>query len=93
MRWTNFSARPSFAMEKQNQIKRTLEETGSIETIRRLLADGEHASRSSLAEAACQHFGFLDPRMRTQTAGCVKALRELVTSNVDSTTAYGRCVR
>jgi Domain of unknown function (DUF4338)/Transposase DNA-binding/Transposase DDE domain len=64
-------------METQNQIKRTLEQPGSIETIRRLLADGEHASRSSLAEATCQHFGFLDPRMRTQTAGCVKALREL----------------
>ena len=64
-------------MEKQNQIKRTLEEPGSIETIRRLLADGEHASRYSLAEATCQHFGFLDPRMRSQTAGCVKALREL----------------
>jgi hypothetical protein len=64
-------------MEKQNQIKRTLGQPGSIEAIRQLLADGEHASRSSLAEATCQHFGFLDARMRTQTAGCVKALREL----------------
>jgi hypothetical protein len=64
-------------MDKQNQIKRTLGQPGSIEAIRRLLADGEHASRSSLAEATCQHFGFLDARLRTQTAGCVKALREL----------------
>jgi Domain of unknown function (DUF4338)/Transposase DNA-binding/Transposase DDE domain len=64
-------------MEKQNQIKRTLGLPGSIESIRRLLADTAHASRSSLAEATCQHFGFFDARLRTQTAGCVKALREL----------------
>ena len=25
----------------------------------------------------CQHFGFFDARQRTQTGGCVKALREL----------------
>jgi hypothetical protein len=64
-------------MEKQNQIKRTLAQQGSIEAVRGLLDDGGHESRSSLAEAVCGHFGFLDARLRTQTAGCVKALREL----------------
>lgn len=64
-------------MEKQNQIKQTLSRQGSIEAIRRLLDDEVHANRSSLAEAVCQQFGFLDARLRAQTAGCVKALREL----------------
>lgn len=64
-------------MEKQNQIKRTLARQCSIETIRGLLDSDEHANRSSLAEAVCHHFGFLDARLRAQTAGCVKALREL----------------
>lgn len=64
-------------MEEQNQIKRTLATPESIELIRRLLADGTHANRSSLAQATCDHFGFLDARGRAQTAGCVKALREL----------------
>src|ERR1700736_1801256 len=64
-------------MEKQNQIKRTLAQQGSIEIVRRLLDDDVHANRSSLAQAVCQHFGFLDARLRAQTAGCVKALREL----------------
>ena len=64
-------------MEKQNDIKRTLAQRGAIEIVRRLLDDDEHANRSSLARAVCQHFGFLDARRRAQTAGCVKALREL----------------
>lgn len=64
-------------MEKQNQIKLTLSRQGSIETIRRLLDDDVHKDRSSLAKSVCQHFGFLDARLRAQTAGCVKALREL----------------
>jgi hypothetical protein len=64
-------------MEKQNQIKRTLSQHGSIETICRLLDDKAHRHRSSFAEAVCQHFGFLDARARAQTSGCVKALREL----------------
>src|SRR5439155_10978762 len=29
------------------------------------------------AESVCRQFGFVDARQRTQTAGCVKALREL----------------
>ncbi len=45
--------------------------------IRRLLAYGTHANRSSVARATCEHFGFVDARGRAQTAGCVKALREL----------------
>ena len=64
-------------MERQHQIKRTLATPESIEVIRRLLADGSHANRSALARATCSHFGFVDARGRAQTAGCVKALREL----------------
>ena len=64
-------------METQNQIKRRLCEPGSIETIRRLLDDDVPKNRSSLAAAVCQQFGFFDARWRAQTAGCVKALREL----------------
>ena len=64
-------------MEAQSQIKRTLSEPQSIDSIRRLLAAGSHASRSSLAQAACGHFGFFDARGHAQSAGCIKALREL----------------
>ena len=64
-------------MDAQNEIKRTLKQETSIEIIRGLLAQQVHRSRSSVAESVCQHFGFLDARQRTQTAGCVKALREL----------------
>jgi hypothetical protein len=64
-------------MEAQSQIKRTLSQPQSIESIRRLLADGSHANRSSLAHATCNHFGFVDARGHPQSAGCVKALREL----------------
>lgn len=64
-------------MNAQNEIKRTLNQVASIEVIQGLLAQREHKSRNSVAESVCQHFGFLDARQRTQTAGCVKALREL----------------
>ena len=64
-------------MERQHQIKRTLAAPDSIDAIRRLLAEGTHASRSALVHATCKHFGFVDARGRAQTAGCVKALREL----------------
>jgi hypothetical protein len=64
-------------MDAQNEIKRTLKQETSIEVIRGLLAQQVHRSRSSVAESVCQHFGFFDARQRTQTAGCVKALREL----------------
>jgi hypothetical protein len=64
-------------MEAQSQIKRTLSQSESIAVIRGLLAGGEHVRRSSLAQAACGHFGFFDALGRAQTAGCIKALREL----------------
>ena len=64
-------------MEQQSQIKQTLSQQGPIEAIRRLLDDDVHPNRSSLAQAVCEQFGFLDARQRAQTAGCVKALREL----------------
>lgn len=64
-------------MDKQNQIKRTLGQPDSIETIRRLLEDKCHNNRTSVAKAVCRHFGFFDARSRMQTGGCVKALREL----------------
>ena len=64
-------------MEEQSQIKRTLATPESINVIRGLLADGTHANRSSVAQATCGHFGFVDACGRAQTAGCVKALREL----------------
>jgi hypothetical protein len=64
-------------MDAQNEIKRTLKQEASIEVIRQLLARKEHKSRSAVAESVCQHFGFFDARQRTQTGGCVKALREL----------------
>jgi hypothetical protein len=64
-------------MERQHQIKRPLEAPESIEAIRRLLAEGRHVSRSALVHAACERFSFVDARGRAQTAGCIKALREL----------------
>jgi hypothetical protein len=64
-------------MERQHQIKRTLSAPESIEMIRRLLAEGAHSNRAALVQATCSQFGFVDARGRTQSAGCVKALREL----------------
>jgi hypothetical protein len=64
-------------MNAQNEIKRTLKQPASIEVVRGLLAQQDHKSRSAVAESVCRHFGFFDARQRTQTGGCVKALREL----------------
>ena len=64
-------------MEAQNEIKRTLKQATSIEVIRGLLTQKDHKSRAAMAEAVCRHFGFVDARQRSQSAGCVKALREL----------------
>ena len=64
-------------MHAQNEIKRTLQQETSIEVIRDLLAQERHTSRSAVAESVCRRSGFFDARQRTQTAGCVKALREL----------------
>ena len=64
-------------MEKQNQVKRTLEQPASMEAIRAILARNEHANRSSLVKAVCGTFGLLDSRGGPQFGGCSKALREL----------------
>ena len=45
--------------------------------IRRLVAEGAHANRAALVQATCSQFGFVDARGHAQTAGRVKALREL----------------
>ena len=64
-------------MEKQHQIKRTLERPESIEIVRRLLDSNAHDTRSSLTRAVCAHFGFLNPRGVAQSGNCEKALRDL----------------
>ncbi len=64
-------------MERQHQIKRTLATPESIDAVQRLLAEGTHANRTALVLAVCERFGFVDGRDRAQTAGCIKALREL----------------
>src|SRR6202035_225279 len=65
-------------MKGQNQIKRALSMPESIEYVRRLLEEeAEDLTRSELAEAVCEEFGFQDPRGQQQLGGCLKALREL----------------
>ena len=64
-------------MHIQNQIRRTLTLPDSIEFVRRLLADNAHSNRTSFANAVCEHFKFFDARGRSQTVGCVTALRVL----------------
>ena len=64
-------------MDTQHQIKRTLSEADSVETVRSLLASQSFAHRSAVAVAVCERFGFYDAGGRPQTASCVKALREL----------------
>ena len=65
-------------MNVQNQIKRALSTSEAIEYVRLLLEDDdEFFTRSGLAEAVCEEFGFQDPRGRHQLGGCLKALREL----------------
>ena len=64
-------------MEIQNQIKRTLSEPESIEYVSRLLEERDFFSRNQLAAFLCDQFGLHDPGGRPQTAGCLKALREL----------------
>jgi len=64
-------------MGRQHQIKRTLSAPESIEMIHWLLAEGIHANRAALVQATCSRFGFVDARGLAQTAGCLKALREL----------------
>ena len=77
-------------MERQHQIKRTLSAPESIEVICQLLGDGAHANRSVLVNATCSHFGFVDSRGHAQTAGCIKALRELERAGHFALPAAGR---
>ncbi len=64
-------------MNTQNQIKRTLSTSTSIEYIKRLLRSNEVTHRSDLAKQVCEHFRFHNARGEMQTSGCLKALREL----------------
>jgi hypothetical protein len=64
-------------MNTQNQIKRTLEQTAAIETIRLTLEDQAITNRTQLADRLCEHFDLRDPRGHLQRAGCLRALREL----------------
>ena len=65
-------------MKVQNQIKRALSKPEAIEYVRRLLEEEEEVfTRTELAEAVCEEFGFQDPRGQNQLGGCLKALREL----------------
>ena len=64
-------------MEKQNQVKRTLEQPSSMDAIRAILARNEHTNRASLVRCVCGTFGLLDSRGGPQIGGCSKALREL----------------
>ena len=64
-------------MNTQNQIKRTLTQSMSVEYIRRLLKGKQFRHRSGLAKALCERFGFYDARGKEQLGGCLKALREL----------------
>ena len=64
-------------MNIQNQIKRTLSLSTSIEYIKQLLGGKGIAHRADLAKQVCTNFEFYDARGGMQTSGCLKALREL----------------
>ena len=64
-------------MNIQNEIKRTLSTSTSIEYIKQLLGGNEVAHRTDLAKQVCTHFTFHDARGTMQTSGCLKALRDL----------------
>jgi len=64
-------------METQNQIKRTLSEADSIKQIKTMLEENSTLNRTQFARLVCQHFNFINPKGKTQTSGCLKALRKL----------------
>ena len=64
-------------MNIQNQIKRTLSETASLEYVCDLLESKEIEHRTKLASRVCKQYGFYDARGQEQRGGCLKALREL----------------
>lgn len=61
----------------QNQIKRTLSTSASIETVKQLLQDDTIVYRTDLATQVCKQFEFYDARGLTQVSSCAKALRQL----------------
>jgi hypothetical protein len=69
--------RHTVGMNTQNQIKRSLSESTSVDYVRGVLESNEILHRNELAEVVCEHFGFYDARGCIQRSGCVKALREL----------------
>ena len=64
-------------MNTQNQIKRTLSQSESINYLCELIEGNQFLHRSELAEAVCEQFGFFDMRGKAQLGGCLKALRQL----------------
>ena len=62
-------------MEKQNLIKQVL--TAGIDAVRAFLRSKSNKNRAEAGRAVCREFGFVDARGKEQTAGCVKALKEL----------------
>ncbi len=64
-------------MHTQNQIKRTLSDSTSIDYVCRLLARNDIPHRSELASRVCKQFDFYDVCGQEQRGGCLKALREL----------------
>jgi hypothetical protein len=64
-------------VDLQNQIKRMLSKSETIEYVGQLLEADEFSSRTELADFLCEEFGFRDPRGQNQRAGCLRGLREL----------------
>jgi hypothetical protein len=64
-------------MQTQHQIKRRLSEPGSIERVQDMVANGRFGTRTALAKAVCEQFGFRDRRGRLQEVSCQLALRAL----------------
>jgi hypothetical protein len=62
-------------MNTQNQIKRQLSESTTLEQVRTLAALASH--RTALAEQLCARFELHDGRGRAQRSTCLKALRDL----------------
>ena len=61
----------------QNQIKRTLSKPCNIEYIQRLIKSNNFPHRTSLALHLCEHFKFKDVCEKSQTSGCLIAIRNL----------------
>ena len=64
-------------MAGQNQILRCLSQAESIARVRQLTAENPTIPRTQLADRVCDEYGFVDPRGRRQSGGCLKALRVL----------------